>query len=87
MNTFESIYNNDKVDQNISKFADRMNTISSSFGYSYRANSDLSGIKSTIQELKSQLEKDRYVSPSYLANALVSPSSDSSHGFATPVGL
>jgi hypothetical protein len=66
MNTFESIYNQDKVDQNISKFADRINVISSGFGYSYRASSDLSSIKSTIQTLKSQLEKDWYISPSYI---------------------
>jgi hypothetical protein len=64
MNIFESIYNNDRVDQNISKFADRINTISSTFGYSYKASSDLSSIKSTIYTLKSQLEKDRYISPS-----------------------
>lgn len=64
MNIFESIYNNDRVDQNISKFAERINAISSVFGYSYRASSDLSSIKSTIQSLKTQLEKDRYISPS-----------------------
>jgi len=64
MNTFESIYTNDRADQNISKFADRINSISSIFGYSYRASSDLSNIKSTIQTLKSQLEKDYYISPS-----------------------
>jgi hypothetical protein len=66
MNIFESIYNQDKADQNISKFAERINAISSEFGYSYRAGSDLSSIKSTIQTLKSQLEKDRYISPSYV---------------------
>jgi len=64
MNIFESIYNQDKVDQNISKFAERINTISSRFGYLYRAGSDLSSIKSTIYTLKSQLEKDYYISPS-----------------------
>ena len=64
MNIFESIYKQDRVDQNISRFADRINTISSAFGYSYRASSDLSSIKSTIQTLKSQLEIDRYISPS-----------------------
>ena len=64
MNTFESIYTNDRADQNISKLADRINSISSAFGYSYRASSDLSNIKSTIQSLKSQLEKDYYISPS-----------------------
>ena len=66
MNIFESIYKNDKVDQNISKFADRVNAISSAFGYSYRASLDLYSIKSTVQTLKSQLENDRYVSPSYI---------------------
>ena len=64
MNTFESIYTNDRVAQNISKLADRINSISSTFGYSYRASSDLSSIKSTIQSLKTQLEKDYYISPS-----------------------
>ena len=64
MNIFESIYNQDKVDQNISRLADRINTISSAFGYSYRASTDLSSIKVTIQSLKAQLEKDRYISPS-----------------------
>jgi hypothetical protein len=66
MNTFESIYNNDKVNQNISKFADRINSIASSFGYSDRASSDLSSIKITTLSLKSKLEKDRYISPSYI---------------------
>ena len=65
-NIFEGIYKGDKVDQNISKLADRINAISSTFGYSTRASSDLSSIKSTVQSLKSQLEKDRYISPSYL---------------------
>ena len=64
MNTFESIYTNDRVAQNISKLADRINSISSTFGYLYRASSELSSIKSTIQSLKSQLEKDYYISPS-----------------------
>ena len=64
MNIFESIYNGDKVNQNISKLADRINAISSSFGYSYKASSDLSSIKSTIQTLKTQIETDRYISPS-----------------------
>ena len=66
MNTFESIYNKENANQNISKLADRINSISSTFGYSYRASSDLSNIKSTIQSLKSQLEKDYYISPSYI---------------------
>jgi len=66
MNIFESIYKQDKADQNISRLADRINTISASFGYSNRASSDLSNIKSTIYTLKSQLEKDRYISPSYI---------------------
>lgn len=64
MNIFESIYTNDRVAQNISKLADRINSISSSFWYSYRASSDLSSIKSTTQSLKTQLEKDYYISPS-----------------------
>jgi len=64
MNIFESIYKQDNVDQNVSRLADRINTISSTFGYSTRASSDLSSIKSTIYTLKSQLEKDRYISPS-----------------------
>ena len=66
MNIFESIYSQDNVNQNISKLADRVNSISSTFGYSYRASSDLSSIKSTIQSLKSQIQKDRYISPSYI---------------------
>ena len=66
MNTFESIYNNDRAAQNISRLADRINSISSSFWYSYRASSDLSSIKSTTQSLKSELEKDYYISPSYI---------------------
>ncbi|MBR4634687.1 hypothetical protein IKO50_07255 [bacterium] len=66
MNIFESIYTNDRVAQNISKLADRINSISSAFGYAYRANSDLSNIKSTIQTLKSEIEKDYYISPSYI---------------------
>ena len=66
MNIFENIYNNDRVDQNISKFADRINAISSAFGYSYKASSELSSIKTTIQSLRTQLEKDWYVSPSYI---------------------
>ena len=64
MNLFEGIYTQNKTDQNISRFADRVNSISSAFGYSYRASSDLSSIKSTVQTLKSQLEKDYYISPS-----------------------
>ena len=66
MNTFESIYNQEDTSKNISKFADRINSISATFGYSYRASSDLSSIKTTIQTLKTQLEKDRYISPSYI---------------------
>jgi hypothetical protein len=65
-NIFESIYNNDRADQNISKFADRINSISLAFGYSYKASSDLSSIKTTVQKLKSDLEKDRYISPSHI---------------------
>ena len=66
MNIFESIYNGDWVDQNILKLADRINVISSTFGYTNRANADLSDIKSTIQTLKFQLERDWYISPSYI---------------------
>lgn len=66
MNLFESIYNQDKVNQNISKFADRINAIEKSFGYSDRADSSLSSIKDTILTLKSKLEKDWYISPSYI---------------------
>lgn len=66
MNTFEGIYTQESVAQNISTLANRINSISSTFGYSYRASSDLSNIKSTIQNLKSQLEKDWYISPSYI---------------------
>lgn len=66
MNLFESIYNQDKVNQNISKFADRINAIEKSFGYPDRADSSLSSIKDTILTLKSKLEKDWYISPSYI---------------------
>jgi hypothetical protein len=66
MNLFESIYNGDKVNQNISKFADRINAIAKSFGYPDRAEPSLSNIKDTILTLKSKLEKDWYISPSYV---------------------
>ncbi|MBQ5945847.1 hypothetical protein IJL65_05810 [bacterium] len=66
MNLFESIYNGDKVDQNISKFANRINAIASSFGYLDRASDDLASIKSTTLALKDKLEKDWYISPSYI---------------------
>ena len=66
MNLFESIYNWDKVNQNISKFADRINAIAKSFGYADRASDDLASIKSTILTLKSKLEEERYISPSYI---------------------
>lgn len=66
MNLFENIYKQNRADENISRFADRINSISSDFGYSYRASSDLSSIKNTIQTLKVQLEKDYYISPSDL---------------------
>ena len=66
MNIFENIYKNDKTNQNISKFADRINSIVSAFGYSNHASSDLLSIKNTIITLKSNLEKDRYISPSYI---------------------
>ena len=64
MNIFENIYKDDKVDQNISKLADRINSIASVFWYSDRATTNLSNIKSTILSIKSKLEKDRYISPS-----------------------
>jgi hypothetical protein len=66
MNIFESIYNEDKVSQNVSKFADRINAIAKSFGYSDRASADLTDIKSTILTLKDKLENDWYISPSYV---------------------
>jgi hypothetical protein len=66
MNIFEGIYSQDNVNQNTSRLADRINAISSAFEYSYKASAELSDIKSTIQLLKSQLEKDRYISPSYI---------------------
>ena len=66
MNIFEEIYNQENVSKNISNFANHINSVSSAFGYSYKASSDLSSIKSTIQTLKSELEKDRYISPSYI---------------------
>jgi len=62
----ESIYSEDKTDQNVSKFADRINSIALAFGYSDRASSDLSNIKTTIISLKTKLEKDWYISPSYI---------------------
>jgi len=66
MNIFESVYNNDKADQNMSRLADRINSVASSFGYSDRASSDLLSIKNTILTLKNKLEKDWYISPSYI---------------------
>jgi len=66
MNIFESVYNKDKADQNISRLADRINSVASSFGYSDRASSDLLSIKNTILTLKNKLEKDWYISPSYI---------------------
>jgi len=65
MNTFEGIYNN-RSQQDISKFADRINSISSSFWYTDRASSNLPSIKTTIIGLKNKLENDRYISPSYI---------------------
>ena len=66
MNLFESIYNEDKVQQNIWKLANRVNAVASSFGYSDRASADLSNIKSVALTLKSKLESDWYISPSYI---------------------
>lgn len=66
MNIFESIYKKDAVNQNVSKFASRINSIASAFGYSDRASSDLLSIKNTVLILREKLERDRYVSPSYI---------------------
>lgn len=66
MNLFEGIYNKDKVQQNIWKLADRVNAVASSFGYSDNANVDLASIKSVVLTLKSKLENDWYISPSYI---------------------
>ena len=86
MNLFESIYEQDSPDQNISRLADRINAIASAFGYSDYADSDLSSIKNTTLSLKDKLEKDWYISPSYIlqmekvakwCDELVSPSQDS----------
>lgn len=66
MNLFESIYNWDKVEQNIWKFAERINSLATSFGYSDRASASLSNIKEVTLALKSKLEKDWYISPSYI---------------------
>ena len=66
MNLFESIYNGEDVYQNTSKFANYINAIASSFGYSDRASVDLTDIKNTILSLKNKLENDWYISPSYV---------------------
>ncbi len=66
MDLFEKIYNQDNASQNISKFANRINSIASSFGYSDRASADLLSIKATTQTLKNKLENEWYVSPSYI---------------------
>ena len=66
MNLFESIYNQDRVEQNIGKLADRLNSIANAFGYQDHANSDLNSIKSTSLSLKSKLEEDWYISPLYI---------------------
>ena len=66
MDMFEGIYSSDKRQQNISKLADRINSISSSFWYPDHASSNLSSIKSTILTLKTKLENDWYISPSYI---------------------
>ena len=66
MNIFESIYNNDGAIQGISKFADHINAVSLSFGYSDRASWDLSSIKNVALILKEKLENEWYVSPSYI---------------------
>lgn len=66
MDLFESIYNQENTSQNIKKFANHINSIASSFGYSDHASTDLLSIKTTIQDLKNKLEKDWYISPSYI---------------------
>ena len=85
MNLFESIYNEEKAQQSIWKLADRINTVASSFGYSDHASDDLSNIKSVVLTLKSKLENDWYISPSYIlqlekisnwCDELVNPSQD-----------
>lgn len=85
MNLFESIYSQDKASENISRLADRINAIAASFGYDDRASADLSSIKNVTLTLKNKLEKDRYISPSYIfqleklakrCDELQNPSSD-----------
>ena len=66
MNLFEGIYDQDKSDQNIAKFAERMNAIAIAFWYTDRASSDLLSIKNLTLALKGNLEKDWYISPSYI---------------------
>ena len=66
MNLFESIYNQDRVEQNIGKLADRLNSIANAFGYQDHANPDLNSIKSTSLSLKNKLEEDWYISPLYI---------------------
>ena len=66
MNLFESIYNQDKVEQNIAKLADRLNSIANAFGYQDHANPDLNSIKSASLSLKNKLEEDWYISPLYI---------------------
>ena len=66
MNIFESAYNKDNSSQSVSKLADRINAISSSLGYSTYASSDLTSIKNAVLALKGQIEKDWYISPSYI---------------------
>ena len=66
MNLFEGIYTQDKSDQNIAKFAERMNAVAAAFWYTNRASSDLLSIKNLTLSLKSNLEKDWYISPSYI---------------------
>lgn len=86
MNLFEGIYNQDKSEQNIAKFAERMNAVASTFWYTNRASSDLLSIKNLTVSLKDNLQKDWYISPSYIlqlekiwnwCNELLSPSRDS----------
>lgn len=86
MNLFEGIYTQDKSDQNIAKLAERMNAVAIAFWYTSRASSDLLSIKNLTLELKNNLQKDRYISPSYIlqlekiwnwCDELLNPSRDS----------
>ena len=66
MNLFESIYTQDESAKNISKLADRINAIYSTFGYSDTVSPDLNSIRNMSVKLRNKLQQDRYISPSYL---------------------